>query len=313
MKLLHIGLCVQPAPVNGMQKAFANNCDEYAEINCGTPDLDKKVLELSNYFLPDLVFMQIQAENIIHRSTVADLKKKGAFIINWTGDVRNQVPQWMIEIADVVDLTCFSNMRDVDWMKKRGYRSEYLEQGYDETIYRPEGEALEMPPIVYFANNYGTQFPLGKFRIQMVDFMQRKFGEQFGVYGNGWTGGKGNFNHSQYEEAKAYRGAKIAINVSNFEVKQYSSDRIHRILGTGVPVCLAKHYQDIEKVYTRGYNIHTWQTLDELERYCRYFLDPKNEGERGAVALNGMNLAQKKFTFDCMAKEINKLYGLHRS
>lgn len=118
MKLLHIGLCVQPDPINGMQQAFIDNCDEYAEINCGTPDLDKKVMELANYFQPDLVFMQIQSEGIIHRSTVSYLKSKGAFIINWTGDIRHHVPQWMIEIADTVDLTCFSNMRDVDWMKK---------------------------------------------------------------------------------------------------------------------------------------------------------------------------------------------------
>lgn len=312
MRLLHIGCCCQPPPINGMQRAFIANCDEYKEINCGEPDLNKKVIEIANYFQPVLIFMQIQTEGIIHRSTLAELKKRGAFIINWTGDIRHQPPKWMIEIADIVDLTCFSNMRDVDWMKKHGYRSEYLEQGYDETIYKPEGEALEMPPIAYFANNYGTQFPLSKFRVQMVDFMQRRFGKDFGVYGNGWKNGNGNFNHSQPLEASAYRGAKIAINVSNFEAKQYSSDRIHRIMGTGIPICLCKWYPDIEKVYTNGFHLDIWHDLEQLEKFCRYMLDPRNEGERGAVALNGMKLAQRKFTFHEMAREINKLYESKR-
>jgi len=307
MKLLHIGLCCQPPPINGMQQAFFDNSD-YREINCGEKDLNRKVIELSNSFTPDLIFMQIQTEGIIHRSTIVELKKKGAFIINWTGDIRNQVPQWMIEIADVVDLTCFSNMRDVDWMKKHNYRSEYLEQGYDENIYKPQGEAMAVPPIVYFANNYNNQFPMGKFRIQMNDFLKDRFKKQYGIYGNGWNNANGNFNHSQPVEASAYRGAKIAINVSNYEVKQYSSDRIHRIMGTGTAICLAKHYQDIEKVYTDGVHLRVWEDLNDLEILINYYLRDGSNFERFGITKNGMELAQKNFTFQSMIKNIIALW-----
>ena len=249
MKILHIGLCVQPKPFNGFQQAFIDVVgeDNYTEISTGDAYLNDKLLLMGNDF--DIIFMQIQAPDIIKKETLQFLKEKGAYIINWTGDKRHETPQWMIDLAPYVSCTSFSNMDDVNHIRSLGFKSEYLEIGYDETIYKPEGEALNMPEIVFMGNNYGRNyFPMSGFRLDMVNFLRQEYGNLFGVYGNGWDFANGNFNHSQYEEAKAYRGAKIAINCSHFDSDMYNSDRLLRILGSGL-ACASYKHKGMEETY----------------------------------------------------------------
>lgn len=308
MKILHIGLSVQPPPYNGLQKAFIENSTEYKEINCGEKNLNEKIITILDNFIPEIVFLQIQSPNIIHNSTIQTLKEKGCYVMNWTGDVRSDVPKWMLQIEP--NITLFSNMRDVYKTKSFGMDSDYLEIGYDPEIYQPEGASLNMPEIVFFGNNYGNQFPMGKFRFEMVNELKRYFGPRFGVYGNGWENGDGNFNHSQIEEAKAYRGTKIAINCSHFEIERYTSDRMLRILGTGVPICLAKHYPSIELDYP-DLTLKTWNSIDELKKACDYYLE--NESIRKFIAKNGNYLARTKFTFDHMVKNIIKIYEARKN
>ena len=137
MKLLHIGLCVSEGE-NGFQKAFKDvlGNENYFELSTGEQHLNVKILQKFNECKPDIVFFQIQAENIVGNQTFDYLKSNGAFVINWTGDKRNSVPQWMVDAAPFVSLTAFSNMEDVRELNKLGYDSEYLEIGYDENIYK---------------------------------------------------------------------------------------------------------------------------------------------------------------------------------
>jgi glycosyltransferase involved in cell wall biosynthesis len=303
MKILHLGLCVQPQPINGMQKAFIDNFSEYAELNCGDPNFNEKAKKLCSEFKPDIVFLQIQAEGIIEPGTIESFKNDGAFVMNWTGDVRDTVPGWFYSAN--ANLNLFSNMRDVREMQSRNFKAEFLEIGFDPAIYNPHGESLVVPEIVFFGNNYGNQFPMSLYRMEMVKFMKATFGNQFGVFGNGWKNADGNFNHSQLEEAKAYRGAKVAINCSHYEIERYSSDRMFRILGTGVPVCLAKKYPNCEEDFADGMVVKYWENFEELERYCKMVLSGLDVSE---IVKNGNDLANEKFTFDAMAKNIKKIY-----
>lgn len=249
MKILHVGLCVQPKPYNGFQQAFIDVVgeDNYREIATGDPQVNEKTQYMIAMFKPDILFMQIQAPNIISIETCEYAKNSGCFVINWTGDKRHEVPQWMVDLAPFVNCTSFSNMEDVYKMRALGFKSDFLEIGYDQTIYTPIGEALQIPEIVFMGNNYGRgYFPMSGFRIDMVDFLKNEYGNRFGVYGSGWAYANGNFNHSQHEEAKAYRGAKIAINVSHFDCDIYNSDRLLRILGSG---CACVSYEHINMGY----------------------------------------------------------------
>lgn len=308
MKIVHLGLCVSPPPINGLQKAFINNCDEYQELNCGNPDFNNLAVNMANSFKPDLVFIQIQAPGIIDINTVNAFRGNGAFVVNWTGDVRNEVPPWMTYLP--CDLTCFSNMRDVHELRKYGIKSEYLEIGYDPEIYKPEGETKLTNEIVFFGNNYGNQFPEGLFRAEMVNHLKRVYGDRFGVYGTGWQNANGNYNHSQIEEAAAYRGAKIAINCSHYNIERYSSDRLLRILGTGVPLCLTKDYPGIENDYIHNQHLVCWEGFSDLEIKINHYL--QNEEQRLKIVKNANELVKEKFTFDMMVKNLIKLYNEYK-
>ena len=308
-RILHIGMCVNPPPLNGLQRAFIKHSSEYVELHCGENDVNAKAIRLAQNMKPDIIFIQVQASNIISEYTAYHLKQTGAFIVNYTGDVRCPIPQFYYDLGKYIDYTLFSNMTDVLEMQEKGCRAEYLEIGIDETIYNPTGDVIPCKPIVFFGNNYGAgYFPMSEFRINMVSYLKTRFPNEFAVFGNGWLNADGNLNASQHEEAKAYRGTKIAINVSHFEYIKYSSDRLLRILGTGTAICLAKWYPSIEDDFKDGVHLRTWNTLEELENLCIHYMNPENESERIKIANAGMELAHEKFTFNNMIENLIEIY-----
>jgi hypothetical protein len=268
-------------------------------------DLNVNTLLLFNEFKPDIVFMQIQAPNIITHSVCQIMKDAGAFIINWTGDKRHEVPQWMIDLAPYVSCTSFSNMDDVNAMRSLGFKSDYLEIGYSPEIYKPEGEALNVPEIVFMGNNYGRgYFPMSGFRIDMVDFLRQEYGNRFGVYGSGWGNGNGNFNHSQLEEAKAYRGAKIAINCSHFDSLNYNSDRLLRILGSGA-ACLSYKHKGMSDTY--GLGVNYFNDFEQLKKHIDWYLNKDNEFYTNEMKKAGNDFVKNTFTFKHQVENIINL------
>jgi len=71
IKLLHIGLSAACTPKNGLQTAFAKYF-EYIDINTSHVGLNDSVLYMNNKFKPDIIFMQIQRENVITENTVIE-------------------------------------------------------------------------------------------------------------------------------------------------------------------------------------------------------------------------------------------------
>lgn len=310
IKLLHVGLSATGEPHNGLQKAFIKHFD-YQEIYTGTPNINEAMLAKVAEFKPDIVFIQIQTDGYIWEQTIVDIKATGAFVLNFTGDVRHPIPTWYYGLGQHLDLTLFSNMTDVEQMRKDGYRSEYLEMGIDPEIYKPTGDIISSHPILFMGNHYGC-FPLSNFRMEMVEYMKAKFGNRFGVYGNGWPQNNGlkvsgNYNDSQPNEAAIYRASKIAINVSHFNYKRYSSDRLLRILASGV-MCLCYKYEDMP--YKNGIHLKTWTTFEELETLCRHYLN--NGNERAAIAKAGCDFVHSTFTFENMILNIRKLYDTYK-
>jgi spore maturation protein CgeB len=300
MRIFHLGLCVGPPPFDSMRKAFLANSTAYIELSTGEKDVNQKAIAMARAFKPDIVFMQIQAPNIIYIDTVVQLKKTGAFVVNWNGDIRATTPQWMIEMSKHIDKTLFSNYRDVFNVENGGY----LEIGYDPEIYKPEGEALKLKEIGFFGNNYGSaMFPLSRMRLEMNNLLSRHFRKQYSVYGNNWSNSSGNFNHSQAEEAKAYRGIKIGINLSHFDEPKYTSDRIYRIMGSGC-FCLAKEYEGMP--FVDGEHLIKWKTFPELIGLIKYYLE--HEDERKQIATQGNEFVKKNYSFDAMIKNLIKIY-----
>ena len=301
MKVLNISLM---AGNNGFTKSFKSKGSEYRELKPSTNrHFNTQAIEMCKSMTPDLVFIQIQTPNIIHESTVKEFKRLGAFVINFTGDVRSPIPQWYYDIGKHIDLTLFSNMTDVLKLREDGLSAEYLEIGYDPEIYKPKGTIIKTPEVVFFGNNYDDRFPLSGYRKDMVNFLKSTYGSNFGLYGNGWSNANGSFNHSQEIEARAYRGCKIAVNLSHFDYERYNSDRILRIMGSGA-MCLTKTYKGIKQDYSIGVNLAAWDNFDELKDNIDFYLE--NNDERIEVAKKGNDLVKDTFTFDSMIDNLLK-------
>lgn len=250
------------------------------------------LIRLTDVHKPDLIFLQIQSPGVISTQTAKAISGK-CRVVNWTGDVRSPLPKWFIDIGHNIHCTLFSNMTDVELARAQGIRADYLQIGFPTKIFNEKVKAnLDAPEIIFMGNNCGG-FPLSNYRIEMVKALQERYGQRFKVFGTNWTG-----NHAipgQPEECAMYRGCKIAINLSHFDYKRYSSDRIFRLMGSGA-FCLSHKYQEIEKDFEAGKHLDVWQNFEQLFERIDYYL--AHDKERKQIALEGYNYVHQKHTWD---------------
>ena len=305
LKLFHIGLSAAQTPKNGIQESFEKHFD-YKDINVSNYNLNNEIVRISNEFKPDIVFMQYQTDGVVSLESIKKIKENGAYVINFTGDVRHPLQSLYFEVGKEIDLTLFTNYTDVELLRNEGINADFVELGIDPLIFTKYGDAIQTKDVIFLANNYGEyMFPLSKERIDLVAHLKNKMPEKFGVFGIGWANGDGNLNHSQYEEAAHYRGAKIAINLSHFNYDQYSSDRLVRILGSGT-MCLCKRFKNCEKRFEDNVHLRYFDTNEQLEELIHFYLS--NEDERKRIADNGNNLVHSLYTFENLVVNIKNFY-----
>jgi glycosyltransferase involved in cell wall biosynthesis len=312
MKILHCGIGSWVAIARELSKLGDYrffDWTRYTEI--GAFDLMRKSLvDFSQEFNPDLTFIHIQHKGVIDGELAKKLK---GFVINWTCDVVEPIPTWYRDVGKEIGMTAFCNEDHVDLFNQEGIPSTFLQVGYDEQLYKPEGSRGEWGDVVYLGNVYPKDrynFPMSDYREEMVDLMHEKFGKRFKAYGHGWKQSDGILNHRQEKEAECYRSAKIGINLSHFELRRYTSDRLFRIMGSGC-FCLSRWHPEIEKDFTDGVHLRVWRTLDELVALTEYYLDPKNEEERLRIAKAGHELVASRDTWTNRAMEIERIYKSH--
>lgn len=272
--------------------------------------INQEVRRIFDEFNPDLVFMQLQQGGIISIPT-AQYMSKSSITINWTGDVRQIIPQFYIDLGKHIDITLFSNTYDADVLNSMGVNAGYLQVGFDEHIFTPVGTKNHYPDIVFLGSNYEghSGFPLSALRLQMVQTLRRRYGNNFMAYGHNWksTGCGETFLHPP-QEAEAYRSCKIAINLSHFDYGRYSSDRMLRMMGSGA-FCLSHHFKDIEMDYQVGKHVATWTSIDSLIRQIDYFMD--NPQEREEIRKAGCEFVRNNYTWNDVMIELKKLIGLN--
>lgn len=308
MKLLHIGLDAAKSPETSLMKTFKRHVKEYADVSTANPLFNDEIVYLAKTFHPDFVWMQIQEPGKVSTVALHALKESGAYVVNWTGDVRKPLPNWYIETGKLIDLTLFTNMPDVMTARKRGVSADFCAIGYDPDIYFPDYNVPKTIDAAFFGTNYGNQFPLSNYRKQIAQLLKAVYGNRFKVYGNGWKKADGNYCHSQPEEAAVLRRCKIAINVSHFEYARYSSDRLNRILGCGV-FCLTHYFPEMEKLgLIDGETCAAFKDTSELLSKLKYYLE--HEQERKEIAAMGHKMAVESLTFDSMIENLLSFYHL---
>lgn len=335
-KVLHVALVAPNGYSNkGLMDAFLNNgFSEYflfdyqlQSFSIGKDLMQSALIQEADKIKPDIIFLQVQSSEVLTLSTFQTLSRI-AFTVNYTFDIRTKdQTEWLYNLAPVLGLICFSNQRDVDECRSRGFNNTMvLQSSADFEIYKPGKEKCNCPcheegsgmmhivaccdggyvdkkrsGVVFVGNNYvntNIEFPLSKDRENMVKFLQLKFGSYFEVYGNNWSGSK---LTTQKEEVEIYQNAKLAINHNNFDEPAYTSDRLWRIMGTGA-FCLTKYFKGIECLFKKGYHLDWWSTLEELNKMVDYYVQVPMAHE--IIARRGMEHVRSNHSWTARIKEM---------
>ena len=256
-------------------------------------DPDAAIRAAAESFRPDLVFMQLQQGGKVSAETCDIMRNNGAVVLQWSGDVREPLPKWYIDLGPHVNATLFTNWPDVLEMRGHGMRSDFLQVGYEQLIYCYDGPKMDCPPIVFMGNNYGAgRFPNSQQRIDMVEALRKEFGGDFAVYGNGW----GSRHLKPQEEAAVYRSCKVAIHQDHFTREGFHSDRLLRIMGCGCTV----HYWAQSLLDAPAYSF-----ADTIRRQVA---NPMSDGHR---EMSSKEVAKSE-SWDARIPEIMRLMETYR-
>jgi len=290
MKILRVTMDGEEHPNYTITKAFQSF---FEENNVKTiwwqkeRDVNNAIVKEVTGNKYDAVFMQIQGDGVISEHS-AQAISDCSLGFNWTGDARNDV-DWYARFGKYF-VTLFTNMTDVEKMRNLGFRSDYLQVGYDDYYYNG-GNANRLDNIVFCANHYPNGgFPLTEYRRNIAHYLRNEFRERFNLYGNSWDDHSSRFVNNE-GEADIYRSCGIAINCSHFDYSRYSSDRILREMACGAFV-LTHRYKDIELDFTDNKHLVAWDSIPDLIDKCRYYLSAGNIKERQEIARNGQLLVQ---------------------
>ena len=234
------------------------------------PNLHEAILRAAKDFAPDIAFFQIQTPMIVERRTLEALAKDGIFTINWTGDVRENI-DWYLRAAPYFGVTCFTNQTDIDTMQYQNLRADYLQIGYDDSIYTYLKR--DRSGVVFLGNDYDGRFPESSTRRRIVEHYRQK---GLKAYGRGF----GPRVTSAHVEVEIYQKASFALNIDHFNRPKFASDRVLRAQACGAivcqmsDICLDEHpfffygYPELQEMpesyhrmtaeYTRAH--HTWRS-----------------------------------------------------
>ena len=305
-KLLHIMMGDHnPDLKSGLDSIFDCIHFNWIPFYSNNKKLQEETVRIYREFQPDIVFMHLQCGDAILTNTAQYMTKK-SLVFSWTGDVRYPLPNHYIDMGRHITSTLFTNMNDVEYCIHQGLNSDFLQVGFDKKYFSPLGRTSDIySDILFMGGNYHTSpFPLTHLRHDMCLRLKKEFGSTFQIYGNGWNGMQNGLIQNYDEEGTAYRSCKIAINLSHFAYKRYSSDRMFRILGSGA-FCLTHHFPDIEYDFKIGDELQVWENLDDLVNKCRWYLN--NDSERQRIAMNGCYKARTQFTWNHFAENLKTI------
>jgi hypothetical protein len=311
--ILHIGLTLELQV--SMCKALST-LGKYYQIfwpkeikKNGKRGLEEKILNTVREIQPYLIFMQLQSSEPVSLQFLSRIIEivPEVKIVNWNGDIRHTTPEWMLELAKCKNVyTMFSNMRDVNFMREKGLKADYLQIGFEESIYNNKVEQNKYAPDIVFTGSLYPQFPLYGLRTELFNALKRKYGNRFEAFGNGWIEKGGKPRLSPVLSASLYNSAKICISVNNFDAEKYTSDRLFNMMASN-GFCLVHYYKNIETEFENKKHLVYWKTVDELLELIEYYL--ANPEERKQIAKAGFELVWDRYKFINRIETLKQLIG----
>lgn len=271
MNILHLAL-ISPDNDGMIDRGFRARGHEVKRVDWRQADANEQAKSLAQW--ADVCFYQGQGNTSITGKTLDHLRENGVFVINWTGDVRDDV-KWYAAMAPHVDLTLLTNGTDIDLMRAAGFKADYMQVGYNEQVYHNLG-GEERSGVVFMGQNSGLRFPESQARAAMVDRMREEFGADFAVYGHGW----GTRYLLSKEEADTYRRTLVALNWDHYQRPLFHSDRLLRAMACGCAV-ISHTYPGIAEEHPIVGNA---ESLDDMVKMVRHALKHPDKAARIGAA-----------------------------
>lgn len=150
-RVLHVSLNTsadpQAAQVRALQMLGSEGYKEirwFADYGQDSSARQKAILDATFELKPSVVFMQLQAPNVVDITTIKKIREISpeAVIVDWGGDIGSYSSiwnlDWMAEFGRMIDLNLHSSMSHVRMMRSLGiHNAAYLNIGFDEMQYRP--------------------------------------------------------------------------------------------------------------------------------------------------------------------------------
>lgn len=194
--------------------------------------MNDELFRLSIDYQPSVIFMEECFTGDVLPETIRRIKRLlRVGVVNWCGDIREQIPASMLAMGAVVDWTMLSNRPQVAECIHKGIHAAFLPSGCATNIYKPVPPDREKYPAdIIFLGSGGRDYPFSKLRTLIVEGLHKRYGERFAVYGRGWSKKQypwvQPFIEPAEEEAVAYSSCKVAVGVSAFQVDGYTSARM---------------------------------------------------------------------------------------
>lgn len=241
-RVLHMALRTPQEGQPALARALSS-IGEYDEIDWDASGIGafETALANANRLRPTLIFAQIQRAGAFTPQQISELKAASdpaCVACHWDGDMHHRPAEparaWFVELGKVFDTSLVCTTAHLAEYAAMGVNNPgYLQIGIDKTLYRPTEPTPGTPPIVMLASRYATH----ERRNRIVEQLAERYGDQFAVYGHGWSGSCARPMLRQDQEAGVYAAAKCAISMSiRNDLPCYTSDRLFRAMGSGAVV-----------------------------------------------------------------------------
>ena len=290
-KLLFIPLDFQYNPHQDWYNAFKEHYDCLYYT-----DLDKAV-----EFKPDYVFAQCSAIPFFDLHLLR--YKTNCFIIQWTGDARDEIMENVTNFKILAKLTLLATgigQKDM-YEKALWHPVDYLQQGAFESFFIAPKE-LENGKTIFIGNNY-NQFEGAVERTNLCRILCDQMGNDFEVIGSGYVGYNNTRTIKYGDSAKEYNEAYISISHACFnEIDGYYSNRTLDIMASG-GCCLMRYTKGAEKFFEDMVHCVFYRSNEEaLEKIKLLYKVPQL---RNKIAVNGQELVFKNHRYNSRVNEIN--------